>query len=202
MVMLITFEGIEGSGKSTQIQLLASFLKKTNKNFIIVREPGGTTVSEQIRKILLSPSIHLENETELFLFLASRSELVKKVILPALNEKKIVLCDRFIDSTIAYQSYGRGLPEKLIKQLNSFITKGIKIKRTYLLDCDPKFSNMRLEHKKKDRIEKSELNFHIKVREGFLKIAEANKKRFLILNALEPIEIIHQKIIEDFKKLI
>lgn len=200
--MLITFEGIEGSGKSTQIMLLDKFFKNHDYNFTILREPGCTIVSERIREILLDSTLDMENETELFLFLASRAELVKKVIRPALREKKIVICDRFIDSTIAYQSYGRGIPERLIKILNNFIIKDIKIKRTYLLDYDPEIRGIRVKNKIKDRIENNDLDFHKRVREGFLKIAAKNKKRFLILNALEPIETIHKKIIDDLSKIL
>lgn len=200
--MLITFEGIEGSGKSTQIMLLEKFFKNHDYNFTILREPGCTIVSERIREILLDSTLDMENETELFLFLASRAELVKKVIRPALREKKIVICDRFIDSTIAYQSYGRGIPERLIKILNNFIIKDIKIKRTYLLDYDPEIHGIRIKNKIKDRIENNDLDFHKRVREGFLKIAAKNKKRFLILNALEPIETIHKKIIDDLSKIL
>lgn len=200
--MLITFEGIEGSGKSTQVKLLQSFLKKKKVNFIVLREPGGTTVSEKIRKILLDPEIDIEIETELFLFLASRAELVKKVIIKALDEKKVVICDRFIDSTIAYQSYGRGIPEKLVNTLNKFIMKDLEIKRTYLLDYNPVVHGLRINDKKLDRIETNGIDFHLKVREGFLKIAQKNKKRVLILNALEPIEVIHKKIVNDFTKLL
>lgn len=200
--MLITFEGIEGSGKSTQIILLEEFLKKQAYKFVILREPGGTIVSEKIREILLNPDLDMEKETEFFLFLASRSELVNKVIRPSLNEGKIVICDRFIDSTIAYQSYGRGIPERLTKLLNTFIIKDIKIRRTYLLDYDPEINGIRINHKIKDRIEKNDISFHKRVREGFLKIADKNKKRFLILNALDPIEKIHTKIINDLSKIL
>ncbi len=199
---MITFEGIEGAGKTTQIKLLEKFLKKRGYNFVILREPGGTIVSEKIREILLDHTLDIENETELFLFLASRSELVKKVIRPALREKKIVICDRFVDSTIAYQSYGRGIPERLIKTLNNFVIKDIKIRRTYLLDYDPKNYGIRFNNKTKDRIENNDLDFHKRVREGFLKIADQNKKRFLILNAFEPVETIHKKIIDDLLKIL
>lgn len=200
--MLITFEGIEGSGKSTQILLLEKFLKEKGYNFTILREPGGTIVSEKIREILLNPSLDMEKETELFLFLASRAELVNKVIRPAIREGKIIICDRFIDSTIAYQSYGRGISEKFTKLLNTFIIKDIKIKRTYLLDYDPEINGLRVNHKTKDRIENNDLSFHKRVREGYLKIADKNKKRFLILNAMETIEVIHKKIIDDLTKLL
>jgi dTMP kinase len=200
--MLISFEGIEGSGKSTQIKLLENYLKKQKKEFIVIREPGGTPVSEKIREILLDSEHKMDNLTELFLFLGSRAELVKKVIIPALKKKRIVICDRFIDSTLAYQGYGRGIEKTLITLLNSYIIKNIKIQRTYLLDYDPSICGIRIKDRKMDRIENNGIDFHKKVREGFLKIAKKNKERFLIINALDSIEEIHKKIIEDLSKIL
>ncbi|MCX7770770.1 MAG: dTMP kinase [Proteobacteria bacterium] len=200
--MLITFEGIEGAGKSTQIKLLEKYFKKIKRDFLVIREPGGTPISEKIREILLNPDHNLENETELFLFLASRAELVKKVIKPALKKNKIVICDRFIDSTMAYQGYGRGISKSFISLLNSYIVKDIKIQRTYLLDYAPEAFGIRIKDRTMDRIENNNIDFHKRVREGFLKIAKKNKRRFLVINALEPIEIIHKKIIEDLTNFI
>lgn len=200
--MLITFEGIEGSGKSTQVMLLEEFLKKEGMPYLILREPGGTKVSEIIRSILLDPQLHIEAETELFLFLASRAELVKKIIKPALAKKQIVICDRFIDSTIAYQSFGRGLPKDIIVLLNNLLISDITIKRTYLLDCNIHTMEQRNKNKIKDRIENAHISFHEKVRKGFLELAIQFPDRILVIDATLPPEEIHKIILKDFLTLL
>lgn len=200
--MLITFEGIEGVGKTTQIKLLCEELKKQGIPYISIREPGGTPVSEAIRSLLLSKEHSIEIFTELLLFEASRVELVKKVIIPALNDKKIVICDRFTDSTLAYQGYGRGLPLQLITKINELVTFGINIKRTYLLDSNLETMVTRSQKKVKDRIESEDIKFHRLVKKGFSSLARKYSERILVIDATKTVSEIHNIIMEDFIKLI
>lgn len=200
--MLITFEGIEGSGKTTQINLLCKELEKRGIPFVSIREPGGTPFSEQIRQILLSKSFSAGSIAELLLFEASRAELVKDVIIPALSNNTVVICDRFTDSTIAYQGYGRRLPLKIIKNLNIFVTKGINIKRTYLLDNCIEVMEKRSRLRTKDRIESENINFHKRVKKGFLTIAKREPERILIIDSSKEIHEIHEIIKNDFFNLL
>lgn len=200
--MLITFEGIEGVGKTTQIELLCEELKRKGLPFLKVREPGGTQLSEKLREILLFSPFSLGAESELLLFEASRAELVRNVIIPALLQDKIVICDRFIDSTVAYQGYGRGIPLSIINKLNSFVTKGIKINRTYLLDNNLDIMEKRSFMKNKDRIESEDLNFHKRVKKGFLALAKKYSERILLIDSSKEIMEIHKIILDDFLKLL
>ena len=165
--MFITFEGPEGSGKSTQINLLENFFKETNKKFITIREPGGTIIGEEIRKILISSEFDdMSYETELLLFISSRKELIEKIIKPALKNNQFVLSDRFIDSTIAYQGYGRGINLNKIKMLNDLATGGLYPDVTFLLQLDVNSSIERLKSRylnselKLDRIENENKSFY------------------------------------------
>ncbi len=199
--MIITFEGIEGSGKSTQINRFKEALEKKQIDFICLREPGGTLLSEEIRNVLLNKDFEISSLAELFLFEASRCELVKKVISPAIRENKLVIIDRFTDSTIAYQGYGRGIPLKIINFMNNLATEGISIDRTYLLDAPVNLLEERNKNKIKDRIEREDGDFHKRIRDGFLKIARKNKERILKINALLNEDEIHQIILSDFLKI-
>ncbi len=200
--MLITFEGIEGVGKTTQIKLLCDELKRRNLPFISIREPGGTPFSEQIRSILLSETFSGGAVAELLLFEAARAELVKQVLIPALNTKKIVICDRFTDSTIAYQGYGRGLSLDMISSLNDFVTSGVKITRTYLLDNSLEIMKKRSIEKKKDRIENEDHDFHKRVKDGFINLAKQHPDRILLIDSTKDIYEIHTIILNDFLKLL
>lgn len=200
--MLITFEGIEGVGKTTQIKLLCDELKRKNLPFISIREPGGTPFSEQIRSILLSETFSGGAVAELLLFEAARAELVKQVLIPALNTKKIVICDRFTDSTIAYQGYGRGLSLDMISSLNDFVTSGVKITRTYLLDNSLEIMKKRSTEKKKDRIENEDYDFHKRVKDGFINLAKQHPDRILLIDSTKDIYEIHTIILNDFLKLL
>jgi len=200
--MLITFEGIEGAGKTTQIKLLCDELSRRNLPFISIREPGGTPFSEQIRSILLSNNFSAGDIAEFLLFEASRAELVKDVIIPALSDNKIVICDRFTDSTIAYQGYGRGLPLDIIKSINEFVTSGVKVTRTYLLDNSLEVMQRRSEIKEKDRIENEGNEFHRRVRAGFLALAKEHPERILLIDSSREISEVHNIIISDFLKLL
>ncbi|MEN3046259.1 MAG: dTMP kinase [Candidatus Hydrothermales bacterium] len=196
----ITVEGIEGSGKTTLAKSLFNELKNKGFPVILTWEPGGTEIGEKIRKVLLY-SKDLSSWTELLLFLASRKEHVEKKILPALREGKIVISDRFDDSTIAYQCFGRGLNLRIVKRINKIVTLGLKPNLTFLLDLEPELSLKRL--KRKDRIEREDLDFHKRVRQGYLAIAGRAKKRVVVidgsLNKKKILEIALLKVIERLK---
>ena len=204
--MFITFEGPEGSGKSTQINLLENFLKETNKKFITIREPGGTIIGEEIRKILISSEFDdMSHETELLLFISSRKELMEKIIKPALKNNQFVLCDRFIDSTIAYQGYGRGINLNKIKMLNDLATGGLYPDVTFLLQLDVNSSIERLKSRylnsesKLDRIENENESFYQKIFDGYNEISKSSN-RIITIDAKLPIDsisnIIKNKILE------
>ncbi len=178
----ITIEGIEGSGKTTLAKGLFEELKSKGFPVILTWEPGGTAIGEKIRETLLH-SEEISPWTELFLFVAARKEHVEKKILPALREGKIVISDRFDDSTVAYQGYGRSLNIRLIKRFNKIATSGLKPNITFLIDIDPETSLNRL--KGRDRIERESIEFHKRVRKGYLDIAKRAKKRVIILNGNE-----------------
>ena len=204
--MFITFEGPEGSGKSTQINLLENFLKETNKKFITIREPGGTIIGEEIRKILISSEFDdMSYETELLLFISSRKELMEKIIKPALKNNQFVLCDRFIDSTIAYQGYGRGINLNKIKMLNDLATGGLHPDVTFLLQLDVNSSIERLKSRylnsesKLDRIENENKSFYQKILNGYNEISKSSD-RIITIDAMLPMDsisnIIKNKILE------
>tara|TARA_Y100000590_G_C15540968_1_gene946958 strand:- start:242 stop:856 length:615 start_codon:yes stop_codon:yes gene_type:complete len=199
---LIVFEGIEGSGKTTHINHAANYLKKNNKQFIKIREPGGSKNSEKIRKLLLSSKSNFNNKTDLFLYLASRSENVEKIILKY-HKKKIILIDRFIDSTIAYQHYGMGINKNLINKLNSFLLKSIKPDYTFLYKVSKKNLIKRLKKRKiKNRYDKFSFAFYKKVQNGFLKTIKNNKKSMVIDSNISQIEnkkIIINKLVKILK---
>jgi dTMP kinase len=198
--IFITFEGIEGVGKSTQIAKVYDYLA-TDYPVIQVREPGGTQIGTKIREILLDPTIKepFAMLTELFLYAASRAQLMNQVIVPALEEGKIVLCDRFIDSTIAYQAYGNGVPLADVYQINHQAIGDYFPTRTYLLDLPLKVSQKRLAQRSvgKDRMEQKSLEFHNRVRQGYLKLAEENKERIKLIDATKNKKTIFQEIIKD-----
>jgi len=202
--IFITFEGIDASGKTTQFKRLVNYLKKKGFDVVSFREPGGEKVSEKIRKILLDNKFSLTPETELFLYLASRTQLVFHKIIPALKDKKIVVCDRFSDSTLAYQAYGRGLNLKLIRMLNNFSTKNLRPDLTILVDIPVKVSLKRAKNKKKDRLERSGTLFYQRVKGGYLKIARKEKRRIKVVDGKGGIEVTWRKvksIVDEFLKI-
>ena len=178
--IFITFEGSEGCGKSTQSRLLYEYLKKKGYKVVYVREPGGTKIGEKIRKVLLDPNNHITPVCEMLLYMAARAQLVNEIIQPALNTGKIVICDRFLDSTIAYQGHGLGIDIKLIKNIGELATEGIKPHLTILLDLPTK-EGLAVCGRVKDRIEKRSLEYHLRVRKGYLKLACAEPKRIKII---------------------
>ena len=187
--MFVTLEGPEGAGKSTVQQALAERLREAGFGVLTTREPGAGEVGVAVREILLEGG-DLEPLTELFLFLADRAEHVAKTVRPALREGKIVLCDRYTDSTVAYQGYARGLDVKALRNLNEIATQGLRPDLTLLLDIDPKLGLARA--KGKDRLDREPLEFHQKVREGFLSEARAEPHRWRTIDAARPLDDVVQ----------
>ncbi len=191
----ITFEGPEGGGKSTQVQTLAEWLRKQGKKVVVTREPGGTRMSELIRALVRDemedPPV---TRCEVLLFLAARAQVVSQVIRPALARGEWVVCDRFADSTFAYQGYGRGIDVQLLKNFNDFVTEGLVPDLTILLDVPPEVSRTRLAARQAstsdtgDRIEAAGEMFHRRLREGFLDLAKAEPKRFTVIDASKSID--------------
>lgn len=203
--MLITFEGIDGAGKSTQIKKLVATLNARGVEVLTLREPGGTEVAEKIRNILLESRHEISPIGELLLFSACRAELVQEVIVPALASGKTVILDRFFDSTTAYQGYGRGINLELLRSIISISTCGITPDITIYLDILPEEAMQRkiakisiplaFENEELDRVERSGSEFYHKVREGYLEIMKSNSERFISVNALLPATAIHRQII-------
>ena len=192
--LLITFEGCEGSGKTTQIDMLVPWLKEYTNNKISIiktKEPGQTLLGNKIRELLLNIDNKINPLSELFLYYADRSQHIKEVIKPNLDKNNIIICDRFIDSTIAYQGYGREINLNLINILNQSIISSIQIDLTFILDIDIKGLNRIIGSK--DRIELEDLEFHNKVRNGYLTIA-SNNKRYIIIDANKPKDEIFSEI--------
>ena len=195
----ITFEGIDGVGKTTQIKLVAQHLTESGQQVVITREPGGTAIAEKVRSIVLDPTLQLSVRTEALLFMASRSEHVEQIIKPALLAGKTVLCDRFCDSTFVYQGLTHGLKvEDLadLKALNLQATGGILPDLTIVLDADPEqLLQRRNERGIADRFENNGLAFQEKLRQGFLALAAAEPERIKVVNALGSVEEVSEKIL-------
>jgi dTMP kinase len=189
--LFITFEGIEGCGKSTHSKLLFEYLKRNGYPCIHTREPGGTKLGERVREILLnSNGVHISDLTELFLFEACRSQVVKEIIMPALSKKMIVICDRFSDATISYQGYGGKVSLKTIKALNEIATEGLKPRLTFLLDIDTMEGLRRARKKGIDRMELKGVAYHKRVRAGYMKLAKEDPRRIKIIKVNGPIDIV------------
>lgn len=179
----LTFEGIEGSGKSTHAKHAAQYLKRKGHSVLLIREPGGTSISEKIRTILLDKkNTKMAVQTELLLYNAARAQLVSEVIKPALAKEKIVICDRFYDSTIAYQCFGGKLARASADRMNQFAAQGVRPFKTFLLDSDVERGLARAG--RGDRMELKSLTFHKHVRKGFLKLAEQEKRRFFVIEEM------------------
>tara|TARA_Y100001970_G_scaffold142067_1_gene174783 strand:- start:2691 stop:3305 length:615 start_codon:yes stop_codon:yes gene_type:complete len=195
----ISFEGIDGVGKTTQIKLFLKRLKKNNYDYSLFREPGGTPLSEKIRDSLLDNNNKISNITETLLFLTARSDLVNKKIKPSVDSfNKFIICDRFLDSTLAYQSFGRGISLELIQSITNAVVKDTIPSTTFLLDCDLEICLSRLN--KKDRMESSGSEFLFKVKKGFLELALLNKNRYVIIDANKSIVEIENSIWKIFKE--
>lgn len=202
--LFITIEGGDGSGKSTQLNLLKAYFENKDFEIIMTREPGGTNISEEIRKIILNTNyMEMSDMTEALLYAASRAQHVEELILPNLKKGKIVISDRFVDSSIVYQGYARGLGVEEISLINRFATKGLKPDLTIYLDVSPKEGIKRKEEQKDlDRLELEKLNFHEKVNKGYKLIAKNEPERILLIDGSRKIEEIHEIIISKVEELI
>jgi dTMP kinase len=194
--MFITFEGPEGSGKSSQLPALASFLKERGCDVVCTREPGGTKIGDQIRQVLVCmENVELHPRTEILLFQAARAQLVEELILPSLKQGKVVLCDRYGDSTLAYQGYGHGLDQEKLKMMLEFATGGLKPDLTILLDVDVMTGLKRKKAKDEwNRLDAYEISFHERVREGYHHLAAEDKKRWRVVDASQSMEKVQEEI--------
>ncbi len=200
--MFITFEGIEGSGKSTQIALLANYLTARGVRHVLTREPGGTLIGDQVRKILLDPANRsLDPAAELLLYAASRAQHLREIILPALADGTNVLCDRFSDATLAYQGYGRGLDSEMIRSLDRIVTAGMRPDLTLLFDIDAASGIARAQGRNNSRgleaearFENEELAFHERVRQGYLTLVAQEPDRIRVVDASSSPEAVQAKV--------
>ena len=211
MGKLITFEGIEGCGKSTQVAKVKTALISEQIPVTATEEPGGSGIGKTIRTVLLNKtSLAISAEAELFLFMADRAQHIQEVILPALGEDRIVLCDRFADATIAYQGFGRGLDITMIEVLNRYACGELKPDLTFLLDIPVEVGlgramdriSRKKDTEREDRFESEAMDFHRRVREGYLSLARREPSRFRIIDGLKPIEDIHAEIWAEIARLI
>ncbi len=209
MGKFITFEGIEGCGKSTQVERAGEALSLRRLPWIGTEEPGGSGIGKKIRTLLLNRSrIEISPESELLLFMADRAQHVREIIRPALEKKKIVLCDRFSDATVAYQGFGRGLDTGLIESLNRFVCGEVEPDLTLLFDIPVETGLKRAlarmaddePSQREDRFESETLEFHRRVREGYLALARREKKRFRVIDASKSIDEVHAEVWEEIEK--
>ena len=207
----VTFEGIEGSGKSYQCQKLYANLKKKNIPVILTREPGGTRTAEKIRKVILEDYFHPDSKekfskyTDTLLYLAARNEHIEKKLRPTIFKKEIIICDRFIDSTLAYQVYGKGVNKSFVDTVHKYILGSIRPDLTFILKANISKAMQRLKKRKKtNRYDKFSKNFYARVQKAFLKIAKTDKKKYIIIDnsfdTPETEKIIFNKFIKVFNK--
>jgi dTMP kinase len=202
--MLVTFEGIEGSGKTTQVELLFRYLLEKGYQVIKTREPGGTALGEALRRVLLQKDLRVLPLSELLIFMAVRSQHMEEVITPALARGAVVICDRFVDATYAYQGYGRGVDLGIIATLNRLVTKGVTPNLTILLDCEVDTGlGRKLGHNPQlDRFEQEEAAFHERIKRGYLKLVEEDEKRFYVINGRQDIDSTHIAIRDRVERLL
>ncbi len=193
--LFITFEGADGCGKTTQLMLMAKYLKEHGTDVLVTREPGAKGLGEKLREILLNYDGEVSSQAEAFLFLADRAQHMDVIIKPAVAAGKIVLCDRHTDSTVAYQGYGRGIDISRINMLNDIATGGRKPDLTIVFDVDVETSLARV-GKEKDRMENAGMEFFNRVRNGYLQIAKQEPERVKVIDATQSIEAIHIQVIK------
>ena len=192
----MVLEGIEGAGKSTLLNMLSSLLEERGIPFVRTREPGGTETAESIRKIILDRNLHIEPITELLLLMASRRENTMRKILPALREGKVVISDRYRDSSVAYQGYGRGLDIALIEQLNDLVTNGLKPDVVFIIDIPVEVMMERISGRELDRMDVQDRDFYERVRRGYLEIAKRHPDRYFVLDGRRPAGEIMREVVE------
>ena len=209
MALFITFEGSEGSGKTTQIRKAGNYLSKKNIPLIITEEPGGTQLGNELRKLLLNKtSLNIFEKSELLLFAAARAQHVEAVIMPALRDGRVVLCDRYCDATIAYQGFGRGLKIEDIRLINDFSSQFLKPDLTLFFDIPVETGLKRAaarisqitDSPAEDRFEKEDIQFHMKVRDGYLALIKDEPERFRIIDASRGIEEVHHEVCSHLDK--
>ncbi len=195
--LFISFEGIDFSGKSVQANLLKADLERRGWPVLLLREPGGTEISERIRDVLLDKGHgNMDARTELLLYCAARAQLVRERIAPHLKQNGVVICDRYHDSTTAYQGYGRQIDLRFIEEIHNFAIEGVKPDVTFLIDLEPRAALQRktANRLQGDRLEQEDLTFHQRVRNGYLEIAKAEPQRFVILDGARAVEAIQKEI--------
>ncbi|MCB2427569.1 dTMP kinase [Methylophaga pinxianii] len=201
----ISIEGIEGAGKSTQLQFIADFLTARGKQVVVTREPGGTELGEKVREVLLQPSEHpMAQDTELLLMFAARAEHIQQIILPALNRGDWVLSDRFVDATFAYQGGGRGIDEQRIQALAEWTLQGCQTDVTFLFDLPVALGQKRVEQRQqqKDRFELEKQAFFERVRNCYLSRAQAEPNRIKLIDASHSVEVIQQQLTQQLELLL
>ena len=201
--MFITFEGPDGSGKSTQLRMLASALREEGREIVTTREPGGTEIGDQIRAVIMNmKNKAMDPRTELLLFNASRAQLVEELIRPSLAAGKVILCDRYADSTMAYQGYGHGLDKDELRRLLNFATGGLKPDLTLLFDISAEAGLKRRlsNHDEWNRMDDYALQFHERVRGGFLELAAADPERWVVIDADRDPDVIHAEVLDIVKR--
>jgi dTMP kinase len=199
--MFITFEGPDGSGKTTQIKMLADYLESRGKVVLHTREPGGTVISEQIRQVILSKkNLEMQHETEALLFSAARAQIVSELIRPALAEGKIVLCDRYADSTMAYQGYGLGLDIDALRVITRFATGGLAPDLTLYIDVPVEVGLARRQQIETNRLDVKAADYHRRVREGFMQLVRAEPQRWVVIVGTQAIDDVQQEIRKELEK--
>ena len=199
--LFITFEGADGCGKSTQMKLLQEYLQNEGYEVVITREPGGKGLGEKIREILLNYDGEVSDRCESFLFLADRAQNIDVIVKPAMQQGKIVLCDRHTDSSVAYQGYGRGLNIDEINRLNNLSTGGLKPDLTFVFDVDIETSMKRV-GTEKDRMESAGKEFFNKVRNGYLELAKKEPNRIKVINSTNPIVVVFEDVLKEIQPLL
>jgi dTMP kinase len=205
--LFITLEGPDGSGKTTQVAKIAEYLMQNKIDFIQTREPGGTRISDKIRSLILDPEHkEMHDLTEVLLYASSRAQHVHEKIIPALEAGKVVLCDRFVDASLAYQGFGLGVGELPVMQVNNIATSGLVPDRSYFIDVSPEVGRARMKARygigNLDRIEQKDLSYHERVREGFQHIFKNQEKRILRVNGEQDPEMVFGEIVKDLDKLL